>query len=622
MSVAYEDIKRFCDEISKTEQGNVIEALFDHFDAPQQLLVKFFNQWRAEISYLQSELPSLSDNILKQINADIEKSVANAVGEYQQRINHASQLESYLTNKLSKVENLLTDVQSENASLTEIIASLKTEQTERIQQIKEEHQQSMTARISEHTNEIEEITQRHKQSMASFTKDRDDSIAHLKNELRENKEHAKHAQEEALTALEQRLIAKHQEIEQHLNESLDNVTKEFSSYKLQAQDDKQNALNKLEEQLVKQHSSEAQQLRDKLSETTTAFTEFRGLSAQKLAELEQNHQESITQASEASNLQISNLEHHIQTAKNEHSSAIESLNLAHEQALSYEREAVTKQFQSRLTELEALTSDHQTVIDDINQQHASDIAAIKAAHHQTVTELNNRQTDLLSEATKGSDDVIQSLTSELNQYKQQATDSEDKLKKAQQQNDLLSSEIAQRESKTQALNEASLNKDEIIDQLKASVSDAATKINQLTQKLEESTQAHQVDKENFTKQQQTYSQAEAKISNAELQANELRQENAKLASQVEFVKSNNIATVERLTTKSEQALLKVRELENLLHQEQMNGKEAKEERVKLKEQIEFMKYNQTNTFERLTNSATKANNRVKELEAELAGLKS
>ena len=165
-------------------------------------------------------------------------------------------------------------------------------------------------------------------------------------------------------------------------------------------------------------------------------------------------------------------------------------------------------------------------------------------------------------------------------------------------------------------------KDDVIEQLKTSVSEAATKINQLTQELETSTQAHQADKESFTQQQQSFSQAEARVSGAEAQVDQLRQENAKLASQVEFVKSNNIATVERLTTKSEQALLKVRELENQLHQEQANGKEAKEERVKLKEQIEFMKYNQTNTFERLTNSAAKANNRVKELEAQLEKYKS
>ena len=259
VSVVYEDIKRFCDEVTKTKQGNVIDALFDHFDAPQQQLLGLFNQWRSEHQHQEAQLPTLNDHILQQINADIQKSVEHAVGKFQQQITHASQVEQYLANQLDETTQALAEAEQSNTLLTESIATLKKEQIERFEQLAEEQQALLAQTQNEHTQRIEHLKRDHQQTMASFTKDRDENLANLKQQLRDNKSHAEADKQEALAALELRLVEQHQATEQQLSQNLSTVTEEFEQFKAQSLEDKQSELSALEQKLTDHYQTSEQQ---------------------------------------------------------------------------------------------------------------------------------------------------------------------------------------------------------------------------------------------------------------------------------------------------------------------------------------------------------------------------
>ena len=238
-----------------------------------------------------------------------------------------------------------------------------------------------------------------------------------------------------------------------------------------------------------------------------------------------------------------------------------------------------------------------------------------------MTSLNERHSHLLNEATSGNDSVISDLNEDLNKAHAQISELEQN--KIATTNELqgLNEQLAHANEQISIFTSDNENSANVIEQYQASITEATDKIQSLESEMQSLNQAYEADKEEFAKQKSEFEQADARVSQAQTNVAELQNENAKLTSQMDFVKNNSIATVERLTTKSEQAMHKVRELEGTLAREKESSAQAKEERVKLKEQLEFMKHNQTTTFERLTNSAAKANAKVKELEQELAALK-
>ena len=103
---------------------------------------------------------------------------------------------------------------------------------------------------------------------------------------------------------------------------------------------------------------------------------------------------------------------------------------------------------------------------------------------------------------------------------------------------------------------------------------------------------------------------------------ELRNENIQLSKQMNFIKNSSTSTIERLTTNSEQAIAKIKELESALINEQTEAKKAVSENKRISEQLDFIKQNSTNTFERLTNSAEQAQSKARQLEDELKQVQS
>ena len=94
-------------------------------------------------------------------------------------------------------------------------------------------------------------------------------------------------------------------------------------------------------------------------------------------------------------------------------------------------------------------------------------------------------------------------------------------------------------------------------------------------------------------------------------------EKENLLKQMDFVKNNSTATIQRLTQNSDQNLSKIRLLEEKLSSEQNNARRFENENEKLQVQLEFIKHNSATTVERLTRSAEKAMARVRELEREV-----
>ena len=96
-----------------------------------------------------------------------------------------------------------------------------------------------------------------------------------------------------------------------------------------------------------------------------------------------------------------------------------------------------------------------------------------------------------------------------------------------------------------------------------------------------------------------------------------KEQKENLLKQMDFVKNNSTATIQRLTQNSDQNLSKIRLLEEKLVSEQQNAWRYENENEKLQEQLEFIKQNSATTVERLTRSAEKAMARVRDLEREV-----
>ena len=114
---------------------------------------------------------------------------------------------------------------------------------------------------------------------------------------------------------------------------------------------------------------------------------------------------------------------------------------------------------------------------------------------------------------------------------------------------------------------------------------------------------------------------QAQLAEAQKIAANFESEKENLLKQMDFVKNNSTATIQRLTQNSDQNLAKIRLLEEKLVSEQQNAWRYENENEKLQEQLEFIKQNSATTVERLTRSAEKAMARVRDLEREVDNAK-
>lgn len=154
-------------------------------------------------------------------------------------------------------------------------------------------------------------------------------------------------------------------------------------------------------------------------------------------------------------------------------------------------------------------------------------------------------------------------------------------------------------------------------QLKQALAAAQATIADLNQKMQEANRVNDSQQQTFNNQKTEVEKAKEQVLSSQQMMTELRNENIQLSKQMNFIKNSSTSTIERLTTNSEQALAKIKQLESSLINEQTDAKKAISENKRLAEQLDFIKQNSATTFERLTKSAEHAANKARQLEAEL-----
>ncbi|WP_448212243.1 hypothetical protein [Colwellia sp. MEBiC06753] len=429
--------------------------------------------------------------------------------------------------------------------------------------------------------------------------------------------------------IEQFLIAKSQELQANLDsqskfadetkQQLDQQSLQFQEQLHQVINDHGNEIEALKQQhqqsLIAQqqeHQSaieivineNAAQLAS-LSEQVTTLIESNTLleaqaeqylaSQQQLGEL----QSTITQLEQQLAEEKTQQAQYIEAAKKQYQGNLNTLRETQQQELV--------ELQSTITQLE-----QQLAEEKLDQEH--DIAAAKKQYQENLNTLRDAHQQEINELTGAhQNDIAQQLSHSV----QPSDDSREQLSKIQQENQILEQQLAQEQSKSAQLqtrlvnvsNDANKDKETNI-KLVALLEKANTKTTTLEQQLS---------------QQKTGLTLESDLNaleKAERMITVLRSENTKLANQLDLIKTNSISTIERLTDKSDQAMTRIKELESQLSLEVSANSSVKEERAKLKEQLELMRHNQVSTFERLTNNVEKANAKIKALEQQLAEVKS
>ncbi|WP_448550380.1 hypothetical protein [Thalassotalea fusca] len=359
--------------------------------------------------------------------------------------------------------------------------------------------------------------------------------------------------------------------------------------------------SKFVDETHKQLKQQSQEFQDKLQQLTSSYHN-------EISGLKQDHQQLLIAQQQAHEIAIENVinENEAQVAKlsEQVTRLTEANTLLQVQADEY---LASKQklsaLQTTISQLEQQLSEEkekqEQQIATAKKQYQESLSALRDAHEQEISELNSAHQNELAEASS--------------QNVQQSDESNEQLNQIQQENKILEHQLAEEQSKSAKLQARLVNVSNDITEDKASntklqlsLEEANARIKSLEQQLS---------------QQETGLSAESDLNaleKAERMITVLRGENNKLSSQLELIKTNSIATIERLTGKSDQAITRIKELESQLDFELQTNSSVKEERIQLKEQLELMKHNQASTFERLTKNLEQAKAKIKVLEQQLA----
>ncbi len=382
---------------------------------------------------------------------------------------------------------------------------------------------------------------------------------------------------------QQTLLAKQQDTEQFI------IAK---SQELQANLDSQSKFADETHQLLKQQSQEFQ---EKFQQLTSGYKD--GINA-----LKQHHQQSLLAQQQAHRIAIESIinenEEQLDNLSDQVTQLIEANTLLEAKADQYlasqqqirELQTTINQLEQQLAETNAKQEQH---IAAEKKQYQENLSTLRDAHQQEISELNTRHQNELANASS--------------QNMQQGDETNEQLNKIQQENKVLTQQLADEQAKSANLQMRLVNVSNDITndketqtKLLASLEEANAKVTTLKQQLSQQETGLTVDYDLNA------------LENAERMLAALRSENHKLATRLEHIKTNSVATIERLTDKSGQAIARIKELESQLELEIRTNSSAKEETIKLKEQLELIKHNQTSTFERLTNKAEQAKAKIKD----------
>jgi len=356
------------------------------------------------------------------------------------------------------------------------------------------------------------------------------------------------------------------------------------------------ASKSFEEEIIEIKASSQQQLNEKEHSHALELANTKTQFESNISENKQTHEQHISELKQRFDNQISE-----QASK--HKVASESSIESYESKLS----GLTQDFKAQTSELteqhssstQQLTNDYEAKITDLTQSKESHITQAKESFTAEITELNNQvstKTELLATTTQTLNetqiqyDELQSQLSESQNNLQLKTITLDDALEAKT---LLQTTLKQTEARIYDLKEQN------------------TSANEHNQSLNDTLKSQ---KATVEKAQQLSEAAKTALQN-------MKQENQKLIEQMSFIRNNSTSTLERLTNKSEQAITKIKTLEEKLTGEQTASYQVKSDNERLMEQLEFIKQNSSTTFERLTKSAEQAMAKVRVLEKENADLK-
>ncbi|GLX76923.1 hypothetical protein tinsulaeT_02630 [Thalassotalea insulae] len=401
------------------------------------------------------------------------------------------------------------------------------------------------------------------------------------------------AKQQASQAGEQQtLLAKQQDIEQILL---------AKSQELQANLDSQSKFVDETHQQLKQQSQEFQ---EKFQQLTSGYND-------EVNSLKQHHQQSLIAQQQAHRIAIESI-------INENETQLDNLTEQVTQLTETNTllKAKAEQYLASQQQLSVL----QTTISQLEQQLAEEktkqeqhIAAAKNQYRESLNALRDAQQQEISELNTCHRNELATFSS---QNVQQFDETNEQLSEIQQENKILAQQLAEEQSKSANLQSRLVNVSNDIANDKATQTKLLASLEQANAKV--------ITLEQQLSQQETGLTVESDLNaleKAERMIAALSGENNKLATRLEHIKTNSVATIERLTDKSGQAIARIKELESQLELEIRTNSSAKEERITLKEQLELMKHNQASTFERLTNNLEQAKAKIKVLEEQLAEIK-
>ncbi len=279
-------------------------------------------------------------------------------------------------------------------------------------------------------------------------------------------------------------------------------------------------------------------------------------------------------------------------------------------------------------QIKEITDSKNQVIEEVKQSSESTIEQLKKSNEETIAELKHSSETTINELKQSGEakvsELTETVTNQIKELEQAIQDKEATIQGLIQEKNQASSLVSELEQKASSSAQKVEQHNTELDDLRKAKEQMRSQLQQSEQSIEmlkkqnlEMSQ-HGQDQQNAVKAAKEQLQAmQEKLQVAEQASSSFEADKANMLKQMDFIKNNSTATIQRLTQNSDQNLAKIRMLEEKLTAEQSNSWKMENETEKLQEQLEFIKQNSSTTVERLTRSAEKAMSRVRDLEREL-----
>lgn len=294
-------------------------------------------------------------------------------------------------------------------------------------------------------------------------------------------------------------------------------------------------------------------------------------------------------------------------------------------ASTHEIESVKSHSESQIKQI---TDAKNQVIEELKRANEATVEELKRSSEETISELKHSNEATLNELKLSGEakvsEITESVTNQIQELEKALQDKESTIQNLLQDKNTIANQLAELEQKASSHEQAAEQNSDELDDLRKAKELLKNQLHQSDQKLEmlkkqniEITQ-HSHDQQNAVKlAKEQLATITEKLQQAEKLSTGFAAEKDNMLKQMDFIKNNSTATIQRLTQNSDQNLAKIRLLEEKLGDEQNNAWKMENETEKLREQLEFIKQNSSTTVERLTRSAEKAMTRVRELERDL-----